>query len=106
MEHGHALLPHGLGRLLEIQFLRHRDDKHIVTALGPMGHQRLEYAGRILSQRLRHGHAVHRLISMGIVPGLIGDLLLIQNAHHIGLLFFHSYHTFLTAGYFSTFSQR
>lgn len=56
------------------------------------GHQGLEAPGRVLAKGLRHVDAVLpgalRPLAVLIEPGGVGDLLLVQDPHHIGLFLF------------------
>ena len=86
-QHGHGLLSHGPGSLLQIKVLRHGDVEHIVPAGRTLRHQCLEHMGGVLPQCRRHGHAVNGAVRVVGVSG-VGDLLLVQRAHHVGLFFF------------------
>ena len=86
-QHGHGLLPHGMGGLFQVQRGGHGDIEHVITAAGPTGHQRFEHRCRILPQRTGHGHAVDAALRVVGVGG-IGDLLLIQHPHDVGLFLF------------------
>ena len=86
-----GLLPHRFGGLLQIQIFRHRHFKYIDALGGSPGHQRLEPPGRVLSQRLGHMDAILpgalRALALLVKMGGVRDLFLVQNPHHIRLLF-------------------
>ena len=85
-QHDDGLLPHRPGRLLQVEVFRHRDIEHIVCPAGALRHQRFEYRRRVLSQRGRHRHAVKGAVGV-VGKGGIGDLLLLQRPHDVGLFF-------------------
>ena len=76
-----------MGGLFQVQRGGHGDIEHVITAAGPTGHQRFEHRCRILPQRTGHGHAVDAALRVVGVGG-IGDLLLIQHPHDVGLFLF------------------
>ena len=91
MEHLYRLLPHCAGGFFEVQALRNRHLKHIDSLGRSPGHQGLEGAGRVHAGGLCHMNAVLSGVVWSLPTvvevGRIWDLLLIQNPHHVGLLF-------------------
>ena len=57
-----------------------------MPALARFGHERLEYLRRILTEHLCNLHAADGS-RIGIAVVLVGDLLLVEDAHHIGFVF-------------------
>ena len=51
--------------------------------------QRFEHLLHILSQQLRDGHAVHRLLAVRVFVRGISDLVLFEHTHHIGFIRSH-----------------
>ena len=86
-QHGDGLLPNGLGRLFQVEVLRHGDVEHIVCPGCALCHQGFEHLLRRLPQRLRHGHAVDGALRVVAVGG-VGYLLLLQRPHDVGLFLF------------------
>ena len=80
------LLPRRLGRLFQVELLGDRDDEHMVSARLAARDQRFEHLFHILPQQLRDRHAVHRLLAVRVFVRGIGDLMLLEHAHHIGFI--------------------
>ena len=90
VDHLDGLLPHGLGRLFEVQLGEDGHHKDVVGLGGPPGHQGLVDLTGVPAQDGGHRGPVHRLpFVVGVAVGGIGDLFLIQNAHDVGLFFCH-----------------
>ena len=89
-QHLNGLFSDGLRRFFEVEFLRHRQDKDIVLAGLSRRHQRLHRPLRVLSHM---GGDIRSLCRVKIIVEvfLVGDLLLLEKAHHICLFFF--FHT-------------
>jgi hypothetical protein len=97
MDHGDALFAHAAGRRLQVQLRRHRDDKDEIIPAGPLRHQCLVHAGRVLAHALGHMDAVHgHALLVGILMRRIGHLGPLQNPHRVGFCFFsHTLSSFL-----------
>ena len=83
VQHGNGLLPHGLGRLLEVKLARDRDDEHVRRLARAAGDQRLEHLRRVHARHLGDGHAVHRIVAVRICVRRVGHLLLVEQTHDI-----------------------
>ena len=106
VEHGDGLLPHRLGRFFQVQRVRHRDVKDIVSPGCPPGHQRLEDPLRVLPQGAGHRHPVGGLaVPVGIGVGGVGNLLLVQDPHDVGFFLFYLSHYVLPLSSLSTAVQ-
>ena len=93
MDHGDALFAHAAGRRLQVQLRRHRDDKDEIIPAGPLRHQCLVHAGRVLAHALGHMDAVHgHALLVGILMRRIGHLGPFQNPHRVGFCFFSHNH--------------
>ena len=91
-QHGDGLLPHRFCRFLQIKALSHGDVKDVILSRCTLRHQRLEHLFGVNAQVGRHRNAVHRAALGGVGIGGVGDLLLLQRAHHVGLFLFHLCH--------------
>lgn len=69
-DHLDGFLSHRLGGGLQVQLLQHRDDEHIIFLAGPLSHQSLAYAGRVLVNEGGHAGAIHRPVGVGVVVGV------------------------------------
>ena len=83
-QHGHSLLPHGLGGFLEIQLLGHWDHEHVMIARLPGGDQRLEHAIRVLPQQSGYLNATGRPVRFERAEGE-GDASRLHFTDGIGL---------------------
>ena len=93
MDHGDALFAHAAGRCLQVQLRRHRDDKDEIIPAGPLRHQCLVHAGRVLAHALGHMDAVHgHALLVGVLMRRIGHLGPLQDPHCVGFCFFSHNH--------------
>ena len=87
VDHGHGLLAHGAGGLLQVKALRHGDVEDIVCPTRALGNERFEHARRIHAQPRRDGYAVHRAVRV-VGVRCVGHLALVERAHDVGLFLF------------------
>ena len=66
-DHLDGLLSHSPGRRLQIQRAEYRDDKDVVLAAGPLGHQGLAHRGGVPVKEGGHAGPVHRAVGVGVV---------------------------------------